>query len=114
MVDKHLFVRNHLLDLLENGVFSAGDKFPGARQIAQELGVSFLLVQHVVNGLVQDGVLLSIPRKGVYVRKLWKARCIWNHFVPFSRNLPYLPELDSLIKKELPELKCTPKVGHNF
>lgn len=109
MPDKHTQVRNYLLDLLENGSLEAGDKFPGARLLAQQLGVSFLLVQHVVNGLVQDGVLVSVPRRGVYVRKLWKARRISNHFVPFSRTLPYIQELSELMRTELPELRCCSK-----
>ena len=106
MQDKHSFVRNHLLDLLENGELNSGDKFPGARQLAKDLGVSFLLVQHVVNCLVQDGVLLSVPRRGVYVRKLWKARRLWNHFTAFGNELPYFSRLKSLMAEELPELRC--------
>ena len=106
MIDKHSQVRNHLLDLLESGKFQPGDKFPGARQLAKDLGVSFLLAQHVVNSLVQDGVLASVPRRGVYVREYWKDRRIWNHFVTFIQGLPYFKELGNLMQKEIPELRC--------
>lgn len=109
MNDKNSQVRNYLLDLLENGNWQPGDKFPGARQLAQELGVSFLITQQAVNGLVQDGVLVSVPRRGVYVRKLWKARRILNHFVPFSTKLPYQNDLAALMGSELPELRCCTK-----
>ena len=45
MADKLLQVREHLLEKIESGDIRGGDKLPGARELAEQLGVSLALMQ---------------------------------------------------------------------
>ena len=66
MKDKLSQVREFLLDGIESGRFPPRSQLPGARDIAAEVGASFLLVQHAVSSLEQDGNILpgaSVPHQ---------------------------------------------------
>ena len=71
MKDKLSQGREFLLDGIESGRFPAGSKLPGARDLAAELHISFLVAQHVVSSLEQDGVIECVSRRGAYVRHGW-------------------------------------------
>ena len=81
MKDKLSQVREFLLDGIESGRFPTGSKLPGARDIAAEVGASFLLVQHAVSSLEQDGIVECVSRRGTYVRTGWEYRRIRNHML---------------------------------
>lgn len=107
MKDKLSLAREFLLDGIEDGRFRSGEKLPGARDLAAEVGVSFLVFQHAVSSLEQDGVLECIPRRGAYVRCDWEDRLIRNHLVVLREDsrLFWLPGFREAMEDELPELR---------
>ena len=61
-------IYNYILDLIENE-FEAGDRLPGARQIAKLFSCALPKVQAVLNSLEQSGVVECRERSGTYVRE---------------------------------------------
>ena len=112
MKDKLSQVREFLLDGIESGRFPTGSKLPGARDIASEVGASFLLVQHAVSSLEQDGIVECVPRRGTYVSRGWEERLIRNHLVILKQGvvLPWEKEFRTLLAEELPEIR----IARNF
>ena len=107
MKDKLSLAREFVLDGIESGQFAAGEKLPGARELATEVGVSFLVFQHAVSSLEQDGVIECVPRRGAYVRQGWQDRLIRNHvLVLWERSdLAWLSGFRRALDEELPELR---------
>lgn len=85
-IDKNLEIRNRLLDRIESGEWKTGDKLPGARTLAREVGCCFTHLQSVIESLVQQGILLSIPRNGTFVRENWEKRLIQKSFLLYKGN----------------------------
>lgn len=85
-IDKNLEIRNLLLNRIESGEWKTGDKLPGARLLAKEVGCCFTHLQTVIESLVQQGILLSIPRSGTYVRENWQKRLIQKSFHPYGEG----------------------------
>lgn len=85
-IDKNLEIRNRLLHRIERGEWKTGDKLPGARLLAKEVGCCFTHLQTVIESLVQQGILLSIPRSGTYVRENWEKRLIQKSFRPYGNT----------------------------
>ena len=112
MKDKLSQVREFLLDGIESGRFPTGSKLPGARDIAAEVGASFLLVQHAISSLEQDGIVECVSRRGTYVRTGWEYRRIRNHMLLREPGfiLPWREEFRKLLAEELPELR----LAHSF
>lgn len=112
MKDKLSQVREFLLDGIESGRFPPRSKLPGARDIAAEVGASFLLVQHAVSSLEQDGIVECVSRRGTYVCPGWEHRLIRNHMVILKKGifLPWQNGFADLLAEELPELR----LAHNF
>ena len=112
MKDKLSQVREFLLDGIESGRFPPRSKLPGARDIAAEVGASFLLVQHAVSSLEQDGIVECVSRRGTYVCPGWEHRLIRNHMVILKKGifLPWQKGFADLLAEELPELR----LAHNF
>ena len=50
------------------GILSEGEKLPSCREFALELGVNPNTVQRAYSTLEEEGVLYTIPKKGVYVQ----------------------------------------------
>ena len=105
MKDKLSQGREFLLDGIESGRFPAGSKLPGARDLAAELHISFLVAQHVVSSLEQDGVIECVSRRGAYVRHGWENRLIRNHLVIFQPFREWIPGMLGFLAEELPELR---------
>ncbi len=105
MKDKQTQVRDHLLGEIEAGRLPAGSKLPGARELAAELGISFLMVQQAVSSLEQDGILETIPRRGAFVRHDWQQRLLRNQIWIFTDDLPWIGKVKPLLEEELPELR---------
>lgn len=107
MKDKLSQVREFLLDGIESGRFPTGSKLPGARDIAAEVGASFLLVQHAVSSLEQDGIVECVSRRGTYVRTGWEYRRIRNHMLLLRPGIlmPWQEKFRNLLAEELPEIR---------
>ena len=69
-------VRKYVLEHLENGSFFSGMRLPGFRRIADELNISGPIVQKSLDTLVNEGILRSEPRSGLYVEPEWQCRPI--------------------------------------
>ncbi|HAI13618.1 MAG TPA: hypothetical protein DCM28_18070 [Phycisphaerales bacterium] len=102
-------VRHHILDQLEAGTLKAGDRLPGARELAIQLDISFLKVQQAIEGLCRDGVLEVVNRRGTYVQKTW-ANCVLPENISIFRmqnEFPWLAGIRQLIDEHLPGVRFT-------
>ncbi len=106
-IDKNSAVRNRLLDKLEDGTWKAGTKLPGARQLAAEMGCCFTHMQTVLESLVQQGILLAVPRGGTFVREHWEQRLLPGNLVVFQGlgRHPIEQLLRGLLTEHLPEIR---------
>jgi ABC-type glycerol-3-phosphate transport system substrate-binding protein len=105
MEDRPTTVRNRILDRLETGELSAGDKLPGARDIAAELGYPLITVQHAIDELVKKGVLMTVPRRGTFVHEDWRSRILQRNITLFHASLPWADHFQSEIKQILPHCR---------
>lgn len=98
-------VRNYILEQLENGSISAGDKLDGARETARKTGVCFAKVQQAIDLLARDGVLESISRKGTFVQKNWASRILPDNLKILNPELKWVPRLKEMLAAEIPDLR---------
>lgn len=49
------------------GVFAEGEKLPSCRELGLRLGINPNTVQRAYATLEEDGVIYTIPKKGIYV-----------------------------------------------
>ena len=102
-------IRSHILDQLEVGTLKAGEQLPGSRELAEQLGVSFLKVQQAIEGLCRDGILLAINRRGTYVQKNWHD-CVLPENISIFRmrdEFPWLPGIRKIIEGHMPGVRFT-------
>lgn len=104
-MDKFSGIRDYLLTQIETGRYPAGSQLPSSRDLAAQLNASFILVQHAVSSLEQDGVVECVLRKGTFVREGWERRIIRNHMVVFNRQLPWLDGFQALMAERVPGLR---------
>ncbi len=95
-------IEEKIIDRLEENPV---DKLPPVRQLAQELGTSFPVVQNALTALMRKGILDLKPRQGAYVREGWKDRALDHNMAFFRQNMLWLNDLQNLIANELPELR---------
>lgn len=50
------------------GVIAEGERLPSCRDLAMEMGVNPNTVQRAYSMLEEEGILFTIPKKGVYAR----------------------------------------------
>ncbi|MFD1383046.1 PLP-dependent aminotransferase family protein [Rhodanobacter aciditrophus] len=60
-------LQQQLLAAIEQGRLGVGDKLPSSRSLAQSLGVSRSVVIQTYEQLIAEGVLISEPKRGVFV-----------------------------------------------
>jgi ABC-type glycerol-3-phosphate transport system substrate-binding protein len=102
-------IRCHILDQLEIGTLKAGDRLPGARELAEQLGVSFLKVQQALEGLCRDGILQTVNRRGTYIQKTWQD-CVLPENISIFRmrnEFPWLPGIRQIIEGHMPGVRFT-------
>lgn len=95
--------------MLENREIKTGDKIPAARDIAEQLNISFLKVQQAVESLCQDGVLHSHSRKGTFVQPNWETRILAENICVYNpiETLPWLTDMLELIEDSIPRLRSS-------
>ncbi len=49
------------------GILRDGDRLPSCRELALELGINPNTVQRAYSALEEEGVIYTVPKKGVYV-----------------------------------------------
>ncbi len=99
-------VRGYVLKNLENGIFRPGARLPGSRKIADLLGVSRPVVQSALDTLVNEGLLVSVSRSGLYVDEAWTSRRIRACVKLYTQRqfLPWLGLFESEMASVAPEL----------
>ena len=102
--DRQTEVRHWLLDRIDSEEIKAMDKLPGAREIAEKVGVSLLTVQNAIETLVNEGVLETYPRKGSFVSPQWRECILQHNFRPNNGNLPWLKDISAMVSRQLPKL----------
>ena len=60
-------VEQMVMDMIESGRLSAGQRVPSEREIAERLGISRMTVRAGISNLVAEGYLYSVPGKGTFV-----------------------------------------------
>lgn len=65
MALKYLDAKNRIKKQIEAGEF--GEKLPGERQLADQIGYSYLTIRQAINELVEEGILYRQPRKGTFI-----------------------------------------------
>ena len=85
---------------IRSGVLKEGDKLPSVRSAAVELGVNPNTVQRAYSLLEEKALIVSLPKKGVFVAESIKAS-------PDNRNAQALKCLAELKERGFtePELK---------
>ena len=60
-------VERIVMDMVDSGRLSAGQRAPSEREIAETLGISRMTARAAMSKLVADGYLYSVPGKGTFV-----------------------------------------------
>lgn len=99
-------VRHYVLERLENSTFEPGMRLPGSRKISEELTISRPVVQNALDTLVNEGVLRSVSRSGLYVDSAWQSRRPRNTLRVYTTDefLPWMTMFREEISKRIPEL----------
>lgn len=109
MKNKIATARENILDMLEQGLFKAGDRLPGAREIAARTGMSLLMAQSAVKTLERDGILETLPRSGAYIKQGWEQCVIESNLVFYRTDLPWIPAFEKLLQERFPDLRPSRK-----
>jgi len=70
---RYRVVERKLLELIEQGGLTPGDKAPSIRQMSAKMGVGVASVNHAYVELERKGVLEARPRSGFFVREFRRA-----------------------------------------
>src|SRR5919112_5355801 len=60
-------VERIVMDMIDSGKLSPGQRAPSEREIAETLGISRMTARAAMSNLVADGYLHSVPGKGTFV-----------------------------------------------
>ena len=94
-IKKPLFIqiKEYYERLIDIGVFKDGDEMPSVREVALNNNANPNTVHRAFALMVEDGYLVSIPKKGFYVQK--EVKKVDNHLKDIINEL-----LNSGYKKE--------------
>lgn len=67
---KYLQLYEKIINDIQSGHFTAGEKLPSIRQMARELSLSRTTIENAYNQLVMEGYILNKPQSGYYVAAL--------------------------------------------
>ncbi|RDL45054.1 PLP-dependent aminotransferase family protein [Marinomonas piezotolerans] len=70
---RYLQLQQQLLAAIEQGRLVVGDKLPSSRILANSLGVSRSVVVQTYDQLIAEGVLISEPKRGVFVADMQRV-----------------------------------------
>ncbi len=65
--NKYYDLYRHIRDDILGGALRCGEKLPGKRTLAKNLGVSVITVQNAYEQLLAEGYVTSCERKGYFV-----------------------------------------------
>lgn len=61
-------IKEQIIKLVTIGVYKTDDQLPSIRKLAADLQLNFNTVKRAFSELEQDGVIYSIPGKGLYIK----------------------------------------------
>jgi len=104
-------VRKYILEQLESGDLLAASKITGSRELSEVLGISRPTVQNALDTLVNEGILQSFQRKGLFVNADWRSRRVSKtlHIFTNIRVLPWMHFFRTEMDQHLPQLHITTK-----
>ncbi len=105
MKKKNQIARDHIIDLLEKGRLHEGDKLPGARVIAEELGISMLIVQNAISTLEQDNIIKSYARRGAFVRDDWRSQILSGNLKTNYGRFPWMKRFKTAVERRAPSFR---------
>jgi DNA-binding LacI/PurR family transcriptional regulator len=73
-VPRYLQVREWLEAQIRSGALQKGDKLPAERDWAPSLGISQMTLNHAIQALVKDGIIVREVGRGTYIADIEKAR----------------------------------------
>ncbi len=76
----YLQIKNVLLDRVDNGELLPGERIDSERELAFKYGVNRQTIRSAINVLIEDGILVKIPKKGTYVAKHKQRPASWGNF----------------------------------
>ncbi|MCR5308664.1 MAG: GntR family transcriptional regulator [Bacilli bacterium] len=65
----YIQIANYIKKLIENNVFSDGSILPSVRDFGMANGVNPNTVARAYDLLIEEGVIVSIPKKGYFVKE---------------------------------------------
>lgn len=118
-------VSNGITQLITSGRLTAGQKLPGSRTLAEQLSLHRKTINMAFDELLQQGYLVSIPKKGTYVShdiprlvpEQWVSdyqretspEAGFDFRQPDALKFPYLAHKTGLVIDEgLPDLRLSP------
>ena len=86
---KYVQIQNYILQKIESGEYTAGDKIPSEIELARQFDVSRLTVNTAVKELANSGIVERVQGKGTFVRFVpgQSFPAPW-HFPAASRSHP--------------------------
>lgn len=63
----YLEIAERFREYIDKGVYKGGDKLPSVRRVAEDLGVNPNTVARAYSTLEDEGIIHTLPKKGVYV-----------------------------------------------
>lgn len=87
-------VVNQIINSIEQGKLSPGDKLPSETELAVELGVSRGILREALTILQYQGLISRKPKDGTYIRKLDVEKISANSMVESLKKATYLDLLD--------------------
>lgn len=90
---------------VKTGILKPGDKLPIREQLIPQYNSTSNTIQRSIDMMVEDGLLVTIPRKGTFVAE--KPSCLYRYAVVFSNEIndPNWRGLDSAIYKLLAQFE---------
>lgn len=76
----YLQIKNVLLDRIDSEELLPGESIDSERELASRYGVNRQTIRSAINVLIEDGVLVKIPKKGTYVAKNNRKPANWGTF----------------------------------
>ena len=92
---KYVQIQNYILQKIESGEYTAGDKIPSEIELARQFDVSRLTVNTAVKELANSGIVERVQGKGTFINSTIKT------FTPPSGKITS----KNLIGLILPDLK---------
>ncbi|MGU9962627.1 MAG: aminotransferase class I/II-fold pyridoxal phosphate-dependent enzyme [Candidatus Halichondribacter symbioticus] len=62
-------ISRYIKKLVLSGLLKGGDELPSQRNLAKYIGVSLQTMSRVIDDLIEDGYIYTIPRKGMFINE---------------------------------------------